>query len=302
MTTGAGLVDVHHHLYPPFFLERLGAAGLAAPAVAAWTPARALEDMDASGIALAITSLTSTGVELFSADEGRRLARDSNEFGARMMADFPGRFGLFGLVPLPDIDGALAEIGYLLDVLGADGICLFTSYGNRWLGDAVYEPVMAELNRRAAVVFVHPTVPDGHRGLLPGVPDFTIEFPTDTARAVTSLVLSGMAARHPDIRFIFAHAGGTLPVLSDQIVRLARGDAAAQLRRFHYDTALRAQPTGLAAIRALVDRSQILYGTDFPFRTGRSQSDGLDTCGVTGGEMAAIGRDNALRLMPHRHG
>ena len=188
--------------------------------------------------------------------QGRRLARDSNDYAARLAADYPGRFGIFAAVPLPDIEASLREIEYGLDVLKADGIALFTSYRDKWLGDPAFEPVMAELNRRKAVVFVHPEAPLCCRGLLPGVHEHVLEYGFDTTRAITRILFSGTALRYRDIRWIFSHGGGTTPFLAERLVRapgmnksLAQyvpDGVMAELQRFHYDVAQIAHPMALA--------------------------------------------------------
>jgi len=223
-----------------------------------------------------------------------------------MAADHPGRFGLFASLPLPDVDASLAEIAYALDVLRADGIGLLTSYRDKWLGDAAFAPVMDELNRRRAVVYVHPTTPDCCRNLMDGIPDWVIEFPVDTTRTIASLLFSGTVARCPDIRFVFAHIGGILALVADHLVRAAEVDPLLRnkipqgvktaIQSFHYDTALRAHPAGLKAALELVGVSRLLFGTDAPLRRSRDQLQGLLGNGFSAGDLRSIECGNALAL------
>lgn len=213
------LVDVHHHHIPPFYLaenrERITASfgGKLTPAWNTWTPEHAIEAMDGSGVGTAVLSLTTPGVWFGNEQEARKTARRVNEYAADLGRTYPGRFGLFAALPLPDQEGSLREIEYALDVLKANGIGLLTSYGDRWLGDAAYGPVFEELDRRRAVVFVHPTVPFCCRTLLANVPPVVDEIPQDTARAIANLLYTGSLSRFRNIRFIFTHAGGTMPMM-----------------------------------------------------------------------------------------
>jgi predicted TIM-barrel fold metal-dependent hydrolase len=302
-------IDVHHHLFPPPFVARLIEQDhyLARGPARGWTPEVSLADMDAACVATAITSITAPGLHFADGARLVRINRECNEYGARMAADFPGRFGLFASLPLPDVDASLAEIAYALDVLRADGIGLLTSYRDKWLGDPAFAPVMDELDRRGAVAYVHPTTPDCCRNLLPGVPDWVIEFPADTTRTIASLLFSGTVLRCPRIRFIFAHVGGILPLVSEHLVRAAEVDrrlaaqvpdgVMATLRRFHYDTALRAHPTGLSSAVRAVGVSQLLFGTDAPLRRSRAQVEGLLAYGFSAEELRRIDRENALQLL-----
>lgn len=299
-------IDVHHHIVAPGFVAELRAR--LQPPTLHWTPARSIEDMDHAGVATAITSVTTPGVWIGDDAQGRRLARESNDYAARLAADYPGRFGIFAALPLPDIAGSLAEIAYALDVLKADGVALFTSYRDRWLGDQAFDPVMVELNRRQAVAFVHPEAPLCCRGLLPGVHEHVLEYGFDTTRAITNILFSGTALRYPDISWIFCHGGGTTPFLAERLVRAPGINKAlaqhvpngvmAELRRFHYDVAQVAHPMALAALTALVPISQILWGTDFPFRFGMEHVKGLDEFGFSAEDLRKIDRENALRLLP----
>ena len=208
---------MHHHIAPPKFIEEM--RELLQPPTLAWTVERSLEDMDKAGVATSITSITTPGVWIGDNEQGRRMARECNDYAARLVADYPGRFGMFTALPLPDIDASLREIEHGLDVLKADGICLFTSYRDKWLGDPAFDPVMEELNRRKAVVFTHPEAPLCCRGLIPGINEAVIEYGTDTARAIARLLFSGTAHRYPDITWIFSHGGGVLPMLYERFVR-----------------------------------------------------------------------------------
>jgi len=303
-------IDVHHHLFPPPFVAQLFEHQhyLSRGVAAHWTPQVSIEDMDEAGVATAITSITAPGFGLVKADLLRHITRACNEYGARMVIDHPGRFGLFASLPLPDVEGSLKEIEHALDVLNADGIGLLTSYENKWLGDPDFAPVMDELNRRGAVVYVHPTAADCCRNLMPMIQDWVIEFPVDTTRSIASLLFSGTILRCPDIKFIFAHCGGILPLLTEHLIRvpviypamkeLVPAGVLNELRRFHYDLALRAHPIGLASALQMVSVSQLLLGTDAPLRKSRATVQGLVDYGFSAKDLRAIDCGNAQRLLP----
>jgi len=303
-------IDVHHHLFPPPFLAQLVEHQhyLSRGVAAHWTPQVSLDDMDEADVATAITSITAPGFSIVKADLLRHITRECNEYGARMALDHPGRFGLFASLPLPDVVGSLKEIEHALNILKADGIGLLTSYNNQWLGDPAFVPVMDELNRRRAIVYVHPTTADCCRNLMPMVQDWVIEFPVDTTRTIASLLFSGTVLRCPDIKFIFAHCGGILPLLTEHLIRVPVIDPSMQelvpagvlheLCRFHYDVALRAHPTGLASALHMVSVSQLLFGTDAPLRRSRATVEGLTNYGFAPHELRAIDCENAQRLLP----
>jgi predicted TIM-barrel fold metal-dependent hydrolase len=299
-------IDIHHHLFPPDYSAAI--VSLGQPPSPAWTPAKSLEEMDKSGIALSVLSLSPPNVVFPDAAIARRLARDVNEYGAKMVRDYPGRFGLFAVLPLPDVEGSLRELEYALDTLRAEGIGLMTSYGDKWLGDPAFVPVWEELNRRKAVVYTHPHSPDCCADLNVGIPATDIEWATDTTRAVASLLFSGTAARFPDIRWIFSHGGGTTPFLLSRFVyeektmkqareRLPNG-LLYELRKFYYDAAQANHPGALAALLKMVPPSQLLFGTDFPYRTGTEVMDGLTAQHFSPKDLRAIERENALQLLP----
>lgn len=298
-------IDVHHHFAPRSYLNALGEAHAPHPAMRGWSLEQSLDDMDRSGVQKAILSITVPGVWFGDDAAARSLSRLCNEEAAAIIAGNGNRFGFFATLPLPDIDGALTEIPYALDELGADGIQLYTSYGDWRLGHPALAPVLEELNRRGSIVHVHPTCPACCAGLLSDVPDAIIEYGTDTARTITDFVFSGVSSRYPALRMIFSHAGGTMPALSGRLddlgtvpriaARLPHGHRH-ELGRFYYDTAQAANPRALRPLLDLTDVSHVLFGTDFPYRTTAVHIDGLAACGFTNAELRAIERDNVARL------
>ncbi len=305
-------VDVHHHLAPPGFIREITARKTEQRPLMEWTPGKSIDAMDRAGIATSITSISEPGVWYGDSAAARMLARECNEYGARMAGDYRGRFGQFASLPIPDVDGSLREIEYAFDVLKADGICLLTSYAGKYLGDPAFAPVMDELNRRRAVVFTHPARADCCRNLIPGVGENVLELATDTARTITSLLVSGTPARCPNVRFIFSHAGGTLPALTGRILqlyaankefaqRLPQGPLS-ELKRFYYDTANASNQWSLAPLLKLVPVSQVLLGSDFPLRSPEANVRELIELGFSADELRAIYLDNAVGLLPRLAG
>jgi predicted TIM-barrel fold metal-dependent hydrolase len=316
---GTGRIDIHQHFVSPAFHAALNAksASTPIPGLAAWkgySPARALEAMDRAGIQTAMLSITAPGVWFGDVQEARRLAREMNEYAAaRMVGDHKGRFGLFAVLPLPDVDGSLQEIAHAFETLKADGVGVLTSYGNAWLGDKTFAPVLEELNRRRAVVYTHPTDASCCQNLIPGVPNQMLEYPTDTTRTIVSLIVSESAERYPEIRFIFSHAGGTITSVAGRLLGAAAppdvfsapesaNARLRHLRRFFYDTAGSANPVAMQALKTLVPTTQILFGTDAPFFDGAPQVRGLEVSGFTAAELRAINRENATRILPRLAG
>jgi predicted TIM-barrel fold metal-dependent hydrolase len=313
-TTGTGAsdgkpfrVDVHHHIAPPAYSSALKAM---MRGHAKWSPEASLEDMDKSGIATAITSLINPGMQAWAGDVtgARVIARESNEYAAKLARDYPGRFGSFASIPFPDIEGSLREMEYALDTLKADGIYLWTSYGGKLLGDPDFFPILEELNRRKVVVYTHPATPACCAKIMPWISINAIEGTVDTTRTMISLVFQGGAAKYPDIRWIFSHSGGVTPFLKSRFERHLIDDKKAkdmvpnglmhELRKFYYDTAQGNHEGALQALMALVPVSQVLYGTDFPFRDGAEENAGLGNYRFSASDRRAIDRDNALRLFP----
>ncbi|MCR0982309.1 amidohydrolase family protein [Roseomonas populi] len=301
-------IDVHHHLTPPAYRDAALRRMDLVPVQRDWTPERTIADMDAAGIDVAMLSVTTPGLGMAEGEERRRLARACNEYAAELMQRYPGRFGSFAALPLPDVEGSLAEAAYALDVLKADGVLLFTSYEGKWLGDSLFHPLYEELNRRQAVAATHPTSAPCCTNLqMPLYPDPLIEFGTDTTRTIGSLLFSGTAKRFPDIRFIFSHAGGTAPFLIERFEFQARipasgaqlaGGVRPALGRFLYDTAQAANPVAMGGLLKVVPASQVVLGTDFPYRTSAEQVQGLAGLGLDEETIRRIESGNAEALIP----
>ncbi len=299
-------IDVHHHIAPPQYLAAMGAS-LHGP-LTTWSLAKSLEDMDRGGVATSIVSITQIAMRLDDRDKVRRLARDCNDYAAKLVADHRGRFGMFTALPLPDIEGSLREIEYGMDVLKADGVGMYTSYHDKWLGDPAFAPVFDELNRRKAVIYVHPAVPDCCVNFVPGMQDANIEYGTDTTRAIARMVFGGASQAYPDLRVIWSHAGGTMPFLIERFMRTATfpeyskllpGGFLPEAQRFYYDTAQASNRVALTAARMVIPASHFVFGTDYPYRGAAEHVDGLRQSGVFDNwELRGIDRTNLAGIMP----
>ncbi|MFD0635865.1 amidohydrolase family protein [Catenulispora yoronensis] len=240
----------------------------------------------------------------------RALAREVNEFGAGTARARPDRFGHLASLPLPDVDGAIAEACHALDELGSDGVTIETNAEGRYPGDPEFAPLWQELNERAAVVFVHPTSPPGHEAVSLGLPRPMMEFLFDSARAAADLLFSGFLDRYPDIQWVFTHGGGALPLLADRIelfrsaFGLASGGATAteQLRRLWYDLAGTPFPHQTPALVAAFGSEHVLYGSDFCWTpapvVGPQIASLRDAEQPDGGTWHGLTTRNAVKLFP----
>jgi 6-methylsalicylate decarboxylase len=303
----SGKIDTHHHFFPKVYVDAVGWDMLAAVMpngkAPTWSVQAALDVLDENRIETAILSISS-GPKLHRADA---LLRRCNEAAAELRAAHPKRFGSFASLPLPDVEASLKEIAFALDELAVNGFIVFTSYEGRYLGDEWFNPIWEELNRRGAVVFVHPNMPAYS---VPTVaPASVLEFPFETTRTATSLLIGGVPSRYKKIRFILSHAGGTLPSLAPRIALSLSmmpglvervGDPLTGLRSFYYDTALSAGASTLSGLGQITDPDHILFGTDFPFAPThaiRAFGKVLDDLDVPGFDRPAVYRSNAEKLL-----
>lgn len=309
------MIDVHHHILPARYVREIGEAYITAQGSAtrlpAWSVEGALGGMDAAGICTAISSISAPGFAPLAAAPAAALARWCNEYAAQIGTDHPGRFGFFAALPLPDIEASLREVEHGFDRLRADGVCMLTHHDGHYLGSALYDPLYAELDRRGAVVFVHPTAPINMQ-LVAGLSPSTLEFPFDTTRAVVDLVFAGVPTRYPRIRWIFSHAGGAIPYLAGRVDLLTANKPklrewiphgfATELRKLYFDCALSSSTGTLDALVAQVGMDRLLFGTDYPF--GPKDQITAAACGVAAlpwseDRKQQLRSGNAARLFPH---
>jgi 6-methylsalicylate decarboxylase len=307
-------VDTHHHILPDFFYratndEHAPVGGIAPQA---WSAESALSFMDDAGIDMAITAISTPGVHMGDDAAACALARRCNEFAADLMRSRPDRFGGFACLPLPDVAGSLEELAYALDVLKLDGLILFSNSRGVYLGDERFKPLFEELERRKAVVFVHPTASPDPAAHSLGLPDSLIDFTADTTRAIAKLHYSNTFARTPNVKYIFSHAGGTIPYIAFRFSIVdamkvipgeeERGSAADTFRRLYWDTALSWGDPVLDMLRSIVGIDQVLYGSDYPYLR-RDMAVGSvkaieQTTALNEAERQSVFNGTATRLIP----
>lgn len=300
-----GRIDTHHHVVPPFYRDWLTARGLDAGGlpIPQWSADASLDLMRRTHTATAVLSVSTPGAEPVSGAEAAAVARDLNEYCHQVTLEHPGRFGYFATLTLPDVERAITEMHHAYDQLGADGVILFANCKGTYLGDPSFEPLMAELDAREAVVFIHPQGLPG--GSVDGIPAYAADFLLDTTRAALNLARHGVLDRHPNIRFILSHGGGMIPYAASRLSPTASPtgnpvDGLRRLRRFYYDTALTPSPFSLPALLRFAPRSHVLFGSDFPYAPARASiafARVLAAYPTT--RHRAIDRGNADKLLPH---
>ncbi len=304
-----GRIDLHHHFLPQAYMaeeQKRTSVAHGNTNMLSWTPEKSIEQMDKAGIAFAFASSSTPGVWYGDIELGRRLAREWSDAAAEAIRRYPNRFGLFAPIPLPDADGSLAAIEYALDELKADGIGLLANYEGKWLGDPSFAPVLEELNRRQAIVYVHPTFTPCCTGTVPGLSMQTLEFPFETTRTIVSLITSGTTTRFPDIRWIFAHNGGATPMLIGRIEEMDHrpigknfpAGMRAELKKFYYDTASAWNDGAMAALFGIVSPSHVMFGSDYPFLPAVEAAKKMSKVKLSRALHAMVDRDNALKLFP----
>ncbi|MBP8248076.1 MAG: amidohydrolase [Phenylobacterium sp.] len=312
-----GRIDVHAHFLPEVYVEALTRAGLrtvdGGMPVPSWSAAAALEVMDRQQIATAMISLSSPSTHFLPVQERPALVRQVNQAGMDLVGGHPGRFGFFASLPLPDVEAALAEMAYAFDTLGADGVILESNIDGEYLGAPRLVPIFAELNRRQAVLFLHPTSPACLEAVGLGRPAPLLEFPLDTTRTLVDLLYSRTLQTNPDIKVIVPHGGAALPALIARIAMFANlpfinprpaseEEVFETLARLYYDVALSAHPVPFAGLRKIAPVSQILFGSDWPFTPEAGVARNIHLL-VNGSDLSesdarAIARENAEQIFP----
>lgn len=331
-SSGPFRIDVHCHHIPDFYRASLAKHGIVTAGgipIPPWTPALAVGFMDEYGIATQVVSISEPGVYyLPTTTERADMARRINDWTRDTLVHttdplLHNRFGAFAVLPLGDLNdpvdvaNASAEAVRAIRTLGLDGIGLYSQYHGVYLGDPRFEPLLSTLNTLGAMVFVHPVTPAAYPDL--GLPTFLYEFPFDTTRAAVNLSYHQAFTRYPNIRWLLAHAGGTLPFLAYRTSLLELTVPAAQnldldsfdrqnldYGRLFYDTALSPAPSAMRSVREVTHVSHILFATDWPFSGPIFLAPGDPAPQLpdsfSPAELHAVLRDNALAQFPRlRH-
>jgi 6-methylsalicylate decarboxylase len=308
------IIDLHQHVIPDFYWEASNEDGNLAGGInpPRWTLDGAIAYLDEAGIDVAVPSISAPGVHFGDDAAARILARRVNEYLAEIKRDRPDRFGGFASLPLPDVDGSLQALEYAFDVLELDGVSMMTNAGGSYLGDSRFSAIFDELQRRQAVVFVHPTAsPDPIAHTL-GLPDALLDYPVDTSRAIAKLHYSNTFARTPDVKYLFPHGGGTIPYVASRfgivdamgVIPRAdeRGPFADTIKRLHWDTASAFSEPVLHMLRSVTGLENVVFGTDFPYPHDEISIGGLrvvqGTAELDDDERRAVLGGNASRLIP----
>ena len=313
----ANRIDVHHHTIPDFYRTIALAAGLGNDSVPEWTTAESITRMEKLGIGTTILSLGGPGAEIAGSDsDSRALARKINDYVHDICISPPTLFGQFGAVPsLIDTAGTIAEINYIFDELECEGVCLYTSYSGKYLGHEDFEPIWAELDRRSAVVFVHPTIDAVNYSLAsPLLPPAMIDFPHETTRAAADLITTGRKRQYPNCKVILSHAGGNLPFMASRLMALStylyadlippgapKGEEIIHdAKSFYFDTALAGTPNILNTLLKWAYPDRILFGSDTPYAITEAElnTESLSEYPIEEERREEIYRQNALKLFP----
>ncbi len=305
--TATNRIDVHQHVLPPFWVQEL-LKKRPNQWIPDWSAEAAIDFMDSRHITKGFLSLTAPGISGWTDQERPDIARQVNDYTAALVTKWPNRFGHFATLPLPGVSAAITEIEYAFDTLAADGVVLLSNYGDQYLGNASFEPVWAELDKRAAIVHIHPgatSLPD-----IEGIPPPFVDFPFATTRTAVEMVLKGVLDRYSNVKVILSHGGGFLPYAAHRFAACASAAPGApaqnalleKFRRFYLDTALASSPFAVPSLAAFADPSRILFGTDFPYAPGGSAeafTSALDESAVLSqAEHDAINHGNARAVFP----
>jgi 6-methylsalicylate decarboxylase len=302
MSETTPLIDVHHHALPPALLEAQLNQAKKSLEIPEWTLQRDRETMERLGISGALLSMPGSGT----CEEVHQF----NTYLAETSREDPQRYGFLANLPFGDTEAALQEITYVLDTLQGDGFAMPSNYRGRYLSDERMDAILAELHKRSAVVFIHPGTPAGNDLPLFGRHVSVYEFPFETTRSVMDLIYTGKIARYSQIRWIVAHAVGTIPFLAYRLsiarewggITQAPEEVLASLRTLYYDLALSTSPAVFQALQALTAPSHLLFGSDFPMRREQGVAQSLEQFsrypGFQADEQRSIASETAQALFP----
>ena len=297
-------VDVHAHIFPDFYADAMREAGIGDVdgwKNPEWDVESTLKAMDEYSIKTQVLSMSSPGVDFLEGEKAAKMARRLNDFIAQLVKDHSPRFGSLAILPLPDVEASLIEIAYACDTLGVDGFGLTSNYHGVYLGDPALDPIFAELNRRKAIVFVHPTVPPHWKTFTVGLPAPVMEYVFDSTRMAQNLVHSGAKAKFPDITIMVAHGGGTLPFTKQRVVKFLMEGKNDLFDTFAYELTATTEPEQIRALMSIANPKLCYMGFDNPFMKpgwwGPLQET-LEAYEFGPGVLEDIQHNNALRLFP----
>jgi len=295
MNTENKIIDIHHHV--------IGGKNPNAALLPPWNMEIDEQVMDRMGIAGALLSLPVASTP--------EVTRQMNDFLAQFVAYNPQKYGMLACLPSAHPDAALKEIEYAYETLNADGFIMPSNAGGIYIGDDRMDEILAELDRRSAVILLHPTKPATVETSL-YVKDMSIyEFPFDTTRAMMDLIYRGKIQKYPNIKWIVSHAGGTIPYIAyrlstvaeeNKVSTLSAGEILASLKSLYYDVALSTSPSVFSALKELAGASHIMFGTDYPLRYEAGVTESIkqfkDYSGFSKEEQDKIMSDTAKELFP----
>ena len=304
-----GQIDIHHHIVPPAMYPILDGGPNWKDTLQPWTPQHAIEGMDKTGTQTAITSYPNPPRWPTTKDAVKKMVWESNEYQAKLGSDYKGRFGGFALLSLPDVDATLKDIEYAFDTLKCDGTFMWTNYGDIWVGDRSFDPVYEELNRRKATVFVHVRTANCCGNLKDSLGDGTVEWQTDTTRAIGNTIFGGAQMKFPNINFIWPHGGGTMPYLVRRFIGVGEQPKnkanvtpdgfLAAARKFYYDCAQQMLKPQLYPLKEVVTAERMMFGTDAPYEYAVDVMGEIAKSGFFNkSQLHTISRGNAEKLFP----
>ena len=321
-------IDVHNHFYPAAYLKALRTGKFKAELSSGSGPDPILSyagdynilvpghreldariaDMEKAGMDSHILSLTTPGVHIEEPAAGVELARAVNEDFSTLCRDHPGQFFAFAALPLQDPEAAVDELRYAVTHLGLGGATLFTNVGGRNLDHPSFAPIFAAAEELRATLFIHPTSPHDHGPLADYRLVPLLGFLFDTTTAISRLIFAGVLERHPSLRLIASHLGGTLPYVAERLDRgyrvypeiwdLIPSPPSSYLAQVYYDT-VAFDPKALQFVRGAVGAEQMLLGSDYPHQIGdmKLALAALRQMEITTKERHLVMEGNARRLL-----